>query len=150
MRSAYSRFVTLPIFLATLVFLPGCASFLQFGDHGEDQAEYDRGYESDSEYSEEAANTDSVATRELASYEEIDSNQSRYGQRRTQRAIAARDVVLGMTRQEVSQSWGQPTQREVAGRGSNGHERWTYGSRYSLNGARTVIFENGKVAGWSQ
>ena len=53
-----------------------------------------------------------------------------------------------MTRRDVTAAWGEPLQREVAGRGATGNERWTYGTRYSLEGSRTVIFENGRVSGW--
>ena len=148
MKNGFFKSASLPLILAAMLYLPGCASFLQFGDHGEDPAEYDRGYNADAEEDEES-NTETMAVQEL-SEDELDSGDAPYGKRRVRRAIAARDVVLGMTRREVSESWGQPTQREVAGRGNGGHERWTYGSRFSLSGSRTVIFENGRVAGWSQ
>lgn len=148
MKKGFFKSASLPLFLAAFFYLPGCASFLQFGDHGDDPAEYDRGYSADSEEDDEDSNTETMAVRELS--EQDDSGETGFGQRRVRRAIAARDVVLGMTRREVSESWGQPTQREVAGRGNGGHERWTYGSRFSLSGSRTVIFENGRVAGWSQ
>ncbi len=133
------------LFLAAIT-IPGCASFLQLGDHGDDPSEYDRGYDSMEDGLE--ANTEADRSPVAEGLETDDG--ADYSKRRVKRAIAARDVVLGMTRREVSESWGQPTQREVAGRGNGGHERWTYGSRYSLNGSRTVIFENGRVAGWSQ
>jgi hypothetical protein len=147
MKNGFFKSAYLPLLMAALLYLPGCASFLQIGDHGDDPAEYDRGYDADSEYDEEESNTEATAN---ADEESDTSDELVYGKRRVKRAIAARDVVLGMTRKEVSDSWGQPTQREVAGRGDGGHERWTYGSRYSLSGSRTVIFENGRVAGWSQ
>lgn len=148
MKNGFFKSASFPLFLAALLLTPGCATFLQLGDHGDDPAEYDRGYETDSDGAE--ANTEAVASssrdEEVSNAgEELDTSK-----RRVKRAIAARDVVLGMTRREVSESWGLPTQREVAGRGDGGHERWTYGSRFSLSGSRTVIFENGRVAGWSQ
>jgi hypothetical protein len=64
------------------------------------------------------------------------------------RAIETRDVVIGMSRREVEESWGEPLQREIAGSGNLGNERWTYGSRYSLSASRVIIFQNGRVAGW--
>ncbi len=63
-------------------------------------------------------------------------------------AIRNNDIVVGMNRSEVVESWGEPTVREIAGSGRNGHERWMYGSRYSLEGERYLIFESVQVVGW--
>src|SRR3989338_4319245 len=63
-------------------------------------------------------------------------------------AIEANDVVPGMTRAEVLQSWGEPHVREFAGSGESGHERWTYGSQRSVRGETYLIFEDGRVVGW--
>jgi hypothetical protein len=135
----------LPLLMA-LFCLQGCASFLQMGEPAEDLADYDRGYSR----SPASSDDDAVANTETVDSDSVDTSHGlTYEQRRIKRAIGMRDVVLGMTRHDVMESWGQPTQREVAGRGVGGHERWVYGSRYSLSGSRTVIFENGKVAGWS-
>lgn len=68
--------------------------------------------------------------------------------RRITLAIRNNDIVVGMSRSEVVESWGEPSVREIAGSGRNGHERWTYGSRYSLEGERYLIFEGGQVVGW--
>lgn len=134
--------------LATLLSLSSCATLLSYLEEDSDPATLDRGY-----VSEEMADEDcsgrfcrsaeaKAETRELASVNREES--------RLRRAIDSRDVVLGMTRQHVMESWGEPVQREVAGRGRTGNERWTYGTRYSLDGSRTVIFENGRVAGWER
>jgi hypothetical protein len=137
-----------------LMQLSGCAALLELG--AEDEADYDRGYSAE-EYDQDrgsdegcrgrVCHTDSEDSfgRSLASAEEDEDD---YGDSRVRQAIRTRDVILGMTRQDVMASWGEPNQKEVAGRGRSGHERWTYGSRYSLGESRTVIFENGKVAGW--
>jgi hypothetical protein len=129
--------------------LSGCATIFDDGE-SEDGLAYDRGYASVSEPEDddsatcsgrfcEAHNDDrAAAIQQLAPDED----------HLIKRAIETRDVVLGMTRQQVMTSWGQPQEREVAGRDGSGHERWTYGSKFSLNGARVVIFENGRVAGW--
>lgn len=139
-------FTKLPLLLALLC-LNGCASFLQLGETAEDPADFDRGYSREAATGEDQfSNTDSSYARAPAS--DTSSGLS-YEQRRIKRAIEMRDVVLGMTRRDVTESWGQPSRRDVAGHGEGGHERWTFGSRYSLSGSRTVIFENGKVAGWS-
>jgi hypothetical protein len=135
----------LPLLMALLC-LQGCASFLELGEAREDTSDYDRGYSRDPA----SAGDDQASNTEAVDRDSFDVDHSlTYEQRRIKRAIEMRDVVLGMTRHDVMESWGQPAQREVAGRGAGGHERWTYGSRYSLRGSRTVIFENGKVAGWS-
>lgn len=141
-------FFKAPILLfLTALCLPGCATFLQLTNRdAEDPAEFDRGYDPDPSAEDEASDTETTAVHD----EDDRSGELGYTQRRVKRAIAARDVVLGMTRKEVSDSWGRPTQREVAGKGEGGHERWTYGSRFSLTAPRTVIFENGRVAGWGQ
>ena len=68
--------------------------------------------------------------------------------RKINQAIQAKDVVLGMTRSQVLKSWGDPSVRELAGQGVAGHERWRYGNKFSLQGERVLIFENGRVAGW--
>jgi len=135
----------LPLLMALLC-LQGCASFLPMSETAEDTTEYDRGYSRDpaSADANQAANTETTDAAETDTATGLN-----YETRRIKRAIEMRDVVLGMTRHDVMESWGQPAQREVAGRGIGGHERWIYGSRYSLSGSRTVIFENGKVAGWS-
>jgi hypothetical protein len=142
----------LPILFLALLSLQGCASFLVLGESGEDPSEYDRGYtraDSDGEGVDSEANTEAMIKKRQRGEDSDTSDDLGYEQRRIKQAIEMRDVVLGMTRHQVQASWGSPTQREVAGRGAGGHERWTFGSRYSLNGSRTVIFENGRVAGWS-
>jgi len=137
---------TFPLLLG-FVCLQGCASFLQVGESADDPAEYDRGYARDGAAVDADANTETKASAQTPDSDT--SNKLSFEQRRIKQAIEMRDVVLGMTRNQVSESWGTPAQREVAGRGTGGHERWTYGTRYSLSGPRTVIFENGRVAGWS-
>lgn len=135
--------------LITLVSLSSCASLLSLVEPDADPADNDRGYVAEETTTDDdctgrfCRNNEAKADgRNLASLNSPDS--------RLRRAIDSRDVVLGMTRQHVMQSWGEPLQREVAGRGATGNERWTYGSRYSLDGSRTVIFENGRVAGWQR
>jgi len=140
------------LLLYTLLFLlSGCASFLQLAEE-DDPNSYDRGYASecsgaycDDTVAEGDSGFSTFLGRKIARNddEKAELNRSR-------RAIETRDVVLGMTRKEVISSWGEPIQKEVAGRGTTGHERWTFGSRYSLSGSKTVIFEDGKVAGWGK
>ena len=137
-----------------LLQLSGCASLLDFGM--EEDVAYDRGYidelrdgaqscqgqdcDTEAESEDDRAPASDVGNYQVDVGDDTDS--------RVHRAIKTRDIILGMTRQDVMQSWGEPSQREVAGRGVSGHERWTYGSRYSLENSRTIIFENGRVAGW--
>jgi hypothetical protein len=145
------------LFAAALFSLQGCANFLTLSER-EDPNEYDRGYVAENSDDEQGpagdcsgrhCQADEHSGRSLASVGQRD-DRTEFDRRRIRDAIDTRDVVLGMSRTEVLESWGQPSQREVAGRSGSGHERWTYGSRYSLNGSRTVIFENGRVAGWSR
>jgi hypothetical protein len=137
------------LYLASLISLSSCASLLSYLEEDNDPATLDRGYAAEESTEEEdcagrfCRSAEARAkTRELASVSREES--------RLRRAIGSRDVILGMTRQHVMESWGEPVQREVAGRGMTGNERWTYGSRFSLQGSRTVIFENGRVAGWER
>lgn len=156
MKNGFFRTLTALTLGLFLMQLSGCATFLDLG--AEDEADFDRGYTVEEYEGEDggdscrgrSCHTDSedsedFDSRSLAS---VDDSEEAYGGSRVRQAIRTRDVILGMTRQDVMASWGEPNQREVAGHGSNGHERWTYGSRYSLGESRTVIFENGKVAGW--
>ena len=146
MKKGFFSTQTILVLALAFICLQGCASFLQLGEKGDDPADFDRGYAQDSETAADANTEMGTPSRAptLSASDELS-----YEQRRIKRAIETRDVILGMTRNDVSESWGTPAQREVAGRGTGGHERWTYGSRYSLSGPRTVIFEGGRVAGWS-
>lgn len=141
------------ILYTLLLSLSSCASFLELTAEDEEPNSYDRGYSSREEcsgsYCDDTVAEDEEGStffgRKIASDEDDKSEV-----KRSYRAIQTRDVILGMTRQEVISSWGEPMQREQAGRGTTGHERWTYGSRYNLSGSKTVIFEDGKVAGWGR
>ncbi len=68
------------------------------------------------------------------------------------RALASRDIVVGMTRDEVSQVWGEPHGVEYAGDEGSPNQRWTYSegwsSRYGMAPERVLYFENGQVSGW--
>jgi hypothetical protein len=63
------------------------------------------------------------------------------------------DITVGMTRQAVRDSWGEPEAIEVAGNPLYGNERWSYSEQIpSTEGfhseRRTVMFEAGRVIGW--
>lgn len=122
---------------ATAFLLNACASFLIGEEEDKDQDRYFAESNKDCD-TEECQNADQshVGTKASPVRGRINA------------AVDARDVVLGMSRTDVIRSWGEPTVREVAGRGNDGHERWRYGTRYSLQGERIVIFESGRVAGW--
>ena len=67
-------------------------------------------------------------------------------------AIANRDIIRGMTREEVTEAWGTPHTIEPAGTDGNGNERWIYSeglsSQWSVSTARILYFEDGHLAGW--
>ncbi|MEQ1875671.1 MAG: hypothetical protein ABL958_03435 [Bdellovibrionia bacterium] len=70
-------------------------------------------------------------------------------------AIEDGDVTLGMPKDAVRESWGDPELVEVAGNPNLGNERWTY-TRYlsSTEGyqreERVIYFERGSVIGWER
>ncbi len=70
-------------------------------------------------------------------------------------AITHGDIVLGMSKDAVLESWGEPENIEVAGNQVYGNERWTYVEYNSTaegfqKEERVIIFESGKVAGWKR
>jgi hypothetical protein len=72
-----------------------------------------------------------------------------------QKLIESNDVTLGMTRQAVKDSWGEPEQVEVAGNPIYGNERWKYLEEISSSEgyqteARIIYFESGRVVGWEK
>lgn len=56
-----------------------------------------------------------------------------------------KELYLGMTKYEVSSSWGRPSQVEVAGNPMNENERWIYRENGKV---RYVYFESGYLQGW--
>lgn len=56
-------------------------------------------------------------------------------------AVEQSEVVVGMTKEEVLESWGSPDRVDVAGNPRNENERW----RYNHNGAVKYIFIEGGV-----
>lgn len=61
-------------------------------------------------------------------------------------AAYSNEVVLGMQKNEVIRSWGQPVRREVSGDPRYENERWAF----RRNGAVSYIyFSGGVVEGWS-
>lgn len=69
--------------------------------------------------------------------------------------IENRDIVVGMTKKAVIQSWGDPDVVEVAGNPIYSNERWQYKKYVSSSDGyakevRVVYFEGGLVAGWEK
>ncbi|MEZ4872167.1 MAG: hypothetical protein R2827_07960 [Bdellovibrionales bacterium] len=70
-------------------------------------------------------------------------------------AIESNDIILGMTKSAVKESWGDPDFIEVAGDSLYGNERWTYSKYVSSESGynkenRIIVFESGLVAGWDR
>jgi hypothetical protein len=60
-------------------------------------------------------------------------------------AVRQQDVLLGMKKNDVMDSWGKPARVEIAGNPQNENERWLY----KTNGAsKYIYFESGEVQGW--
>ena len=69
--------------------------------------------------------------------------------------IEGNELALGMTKDMVKQSWGEPDTVEYAGNPIYQNEKWSYRTTSpSLNGYvhenRVIIFESGRVAGWTK
>ena len=67
--------------------------------------------------------------------------------------IENQDITLGMTTDQVQESWGEPDLVEVAGNHVYGNKRWKYRKFVSSEDGytqqtRIVYFEAGKVSGW--
>lgn len=64
-----------------------------------------------------------------------------------QEAINRRDIVYGMSKDAVKNSWGEPSKVDYAGRGD--YERWTYYSNPAMKTDKKYLyFENGVLTGW--
>lgn len=69
--------------------------------------------------------------------------------------IEENDIALGMARQAVRESWGDPIEVEYAGKPGNGHERWRYIEYITTpegyqEEERVLYFENGTLVGWEK
>lgn len=62
-------------------------------------------------------------------------------------AIRNRDILLGMSKEAVSRSWGRPVRVDVAGDPSFENERWAF---YRAGRVQYIYFESGRVQGWTQ
>lgn len=70
-----------------------------------------------------------------------------------QSLVDINDITVGMTKQAVRDSWGEPELVEVAGNPMYGNERWHFTEQtQSAEGyhsqKRIVYFESGRVIGW--
>ena len=60
-------------------------------------------------------------------------------------AVRGQDILIGMTKNEVVESWGKPMRIEIAGNPSYENERWLYRVK---SGQKFIYFEGGQVQGW--
>ena len=72
-----------------------------------------------------------------------------------QSMIESSDITLGMQKEAVVQSWGEPEAKEISGNPTYGNERWKYIKHVPENGnygleTRYVYFEGGLVSGWEK
>lgn len=72
-----------------------------------------------------------------------------------QALIDINDITVGMTKQAVRDSWGEPESIEVAGNPIYGNERWYYTEQVSSEEGyqterRLIYFESGRVIGWKR
>jgi hypothetical protein len=60
-------------------------------------------------------------------------------------ATRQKEIMMGMTKQEVIESAGRPDKVEIAGNPRYENERWAY----SIDGStKYIYFESGRVGGW--
>lgn len=59
------------------------------------------------------------------------------------KAIAEKQIVVGMTPQEVITSWGDPKRKNVSGGAGGAREQWIYDGTY-------LYFQGGRVVSWQQ
>lgn len=70
-----------------------------------------------------------------------------YTDQETKMAHWGREIVLGMSKNQVIQSWGRPDRKDFSGDSRYQNERWAY----SQNGTvRYIYFQGGKVGGWTE
>jgi hypothetical protein len=67
--------------------------------------------------------------------------------RRTLKAIADREVFIGMTQQQVLMSWGRPDRVNTSVGSWGSHEQWVFGDS---PGASYLYFQNGRLASFQQ
>lgn len=73
----------------------------------------------------------------------------------TAQMIESNDIIVGMNRPAVLESWGEPDAVEVSGNPVYGNERWKYHKMVSSDNGynkelRVIYFESGLVAGWEK
>lgn len=61
-------------------------------------------------------------------------------------AIEKRQIMAGMTQDEVRQAWGNPNAINRSGGKSGEREQWVY---HRGSDAQYIYFESGKVTGWN-
>jgi len=76
------------------------------------------------------ANTKVQGARELASLQPV------YG----------KTLNMGMSKDDVINSWGRPSRVDIAGNPANQNERWAF---YGNGAVRYIYFEGGRVEGWN-
>lgn len=62
-------------------------------------------------------------------------------------AIRNRDILLGMSKDSVVESWGRPMRVDVAGNPKYENERWAF---HRAGRVHYIYFEGGRVQGWTQ
>lgn len=71
------------------------------------------------------------------------------------RAVQENDILLGMAKEAVRDSWGEPDEIKTAGQSMYGNEQWIYLAFVPTPDgfkpeSRIVYFESGRVAGWQR
>jgi hypothetical protein len=68
---------------------------------------------------------------------------------RVKAAIVARSLLVGMTREEATASWGKPDKVNASGGAYGSREQWIYRERGRASSDIYVYFEGEKLTSWS-
>ncbi len=60
--------------------------------------------------------------------------------------VYSQTLNMGMSKDDVIQSWGRPSRVDIAGNPANENERWAF---YGNGAVRYIYFEGGRVEGWN-
>ena len=92
----------------------------------------------------DAEKVDYLDSRSFSSYSSVRTQNGR--ELASLQPVYNSTLSLGMSKDDVVQSWGRPARIDIAGNPANENERWAF---YGNGGVRYIYFESGRVEGWN-